>query len=182
MDCVGWTTISDSASEPIDVEDMKLYLRIASDDFTYQAQILSQIKAARKYIERVSSRAITTKTIEARYPSLSRTLRLPVTPAQSIVSIKYNVNGTQNTLDELWKHGAFPQVRAKYLVTYPYHTDPDSVLVQYLAGDTAGDEVAKAIIMAIVADLFEHPEANVELTLSQNRTIERAIDSYRTSA
>ena len=185
MDCVGWKIITDATTEPVSAAEMKVYLRIASTDTTYDTQLAAQIKAARKYLERVSKRAVLTQTIEARYSKLSREIVLPITPAQSITSVKYNVNGTENTLDvdsyELWTHGTFPQIRAKYLVTYPFYADPDSVLARYIAGNTVADEVAKAIVLAMVADLFEHPEANVELTLNQNRTIERAIDSYRTS-
>ena len=184
MDCVGWTVTDQATEAAVTLDEIKTSLRITPDDTTFDHQLESQINAATKYLERISARALMTQTIEARYCCLSQSMRLPVTPAQSIISISYNKAGETETIDndkyELWIQGAFPHVVAKYGTNYPI-VDKNTVLITYIAGLQIADDVGKAIITAIVADMFEHPELSSEINLTTNKTIERAINSYTTS-
>jgi hypothetical protein len=57
------------------------------------------------------------------------------------------------------------------------------VIVEITAGMTSTDAIFKrgcAIIKALVADMFEHPEASIEKSLSENKTIERLMAGFRT--
>jgi uncharacterized phiE125 gp8 family phage protein len=187
MDCLGWKVATEATSEPVSVADAKLHLRL--DETGYDETLLpALIKGARQYVERVTSRHLAQQVVEARYPYLDSPMRLPTTPARSIVSIVYQVSGVTTTLDsvavallyEIQDQSVFPSLVQVYGSSLPT-CDDDSVLVRYNSGPTTPDQVGCAIIRAIVADLFERPEASVEQNVSENKTIQRALDAYNTS-
>ncbi len=185
MDCIGFKIATAPTVEPVSVVEIKNYLRL--DESAYDAELLpSLITGARQYIERITGRHLASQVVEARYASFDDPLILPTTPVQSIVSISYKVAGVTATLDtaavaliyELWDQGVFPKLVQVYGSTLP-GADEDTVLVDYNSG-AATDKVGVAIVKALVADLFEHPEATVEVQATENKTIERAIEAYRT--
>lgn len=186
MDCTGFKIATGATVEPVSVSDMKLYLRL--DDAAYDTALLpALINGARQYVESVTGRHLAQQVVEARYAEFAEYLTLPTTPAQSIISISYRESGVTSTLDtaavaliyEIQDQGVFPALVELYGASLP-SCDENSVLVNYNSGTATPDQVGVAIVKALVADLFEHPEANVEVQAHANRTIERAIEAYRT--
>ena len=109
-------------------------------------------------------------------------------PAQSVTSIKYyDADGVLQTWDSsnyILDKSAVPSV----ITTAPDISYPDTqnrsqaVQIEYVAGygDT-GDDVPAAIrqaILMLASDIYEHPEANVELKLSENKTLGHLLAAY----
>lgn len=181
MDCIGYKVTTDAASEPVSAATMKTYLRLSGT--TYDTLLEGLITSCRQYLERTTGRIFLGQTISVRYAGFPDFFLLPVTPVQSITSVKYDVSGTEYTLAaanyELQDHALFPRIVPAYDVSWPA-ADENSVIIVVSAGATTADKLGIAIVQAMVADLFEHPESNVEIALTENRTIERMMNAYRT--
>jgi uncharacterized phiE125 gp8 family phage protein len=189
MDCVGYKITTEPITEPVTATEMRAYLRLA--DTSQDTLIDALVASARSTLEKTTGRIFCTSVYEvlfedfdddAEYPEL----RLPVTPAQSITSVYYDVSGVSTLLAgtqyKLRGYAMFPSIVPAYGVSWPI-ADADTVIVKVSAGvATTGvyDKIGCAIIKALVADLFENPEGNIEKSMSENRTIERMMQSWRT--
>ena len=69
--------LQDYATEPVTVEDLKLYLQIEGD--AYDAQLLAYIKAARGLVEQATNISLTDKDVTTK-ARLTGAFRLPLAP------------------------------------------------------------------------------------------------------
>lgn len=186
MDCIGFKVYTEPIVEPVTAADMKEYLRIPSTETGHDALLGGLISAARVNLERVTGRIFCSSTYDVQYRSFGDIeLKLPVTPIQSITSIVYKISNTAYTLAvnqyELRSYKTFPTIVPAYDVSWPA-VDDESVVVRVLAGAAASpyDKLGIALIKAIAADMYEHPEAQSEISLTENKAIERMINAYAT--
>lgn len=186
MDCIGFKIYTEPVIEPIVAADMKGYLPISSSETAHDVLLNALISAARVNLERVTGRIFCSSTYDVQYRSFGDIeLKLPITPVQSVTSIVYKISNTAYTLAanqyELRSYKTFPTIVPAYDVSWPA-VDEESVIVRILAGVAASpyDKLGIAIIKAIVTDLFMHPEAQIETTLTENRAVERMINAYMT--
>lgn len=189
MDCSGYKTATEPTVEPVTAAEMRAYLRL--DDTSQDTMIDALIASARSLLEKTSGRILCTTVVDvlfedfdddAEYPALI----LPITPVQSITSIYYDISGVStllaNSQYELRDYALFPSVVPAYRISWPT-ADEESVIVKVSAGlSVAGpyDKIGCAIIKAMAADLFEHPELTAEMALTENKSVERMMSAFRT--
>lgn len=189
MDCAGFKIFTEPSSEPVTAAEMRAYLRLS--DTSQDTMLDSLILSARAYLEQTTGRVFNSSVYTALYASFddgstSPRLSLPVTPAQSITTIYYDVSGVSTLLAstqyELLDYALFPAVVPAYGVTWPV-ADADSVVVKFSAGGASTSKEYKigcAVIKAIVADMYEHPEASLETSINDNKSVERLVAGLRT--
>lgn len=175
-------------SEPLQLDDVKTYLRLhegAAEDYI----LLGMIAAARAYVETVTRQQLVSATYTLTLDCFPAVIRPPRPPLLSVSSIAYlDTAGDLQTLsaalyqvDSLSRPGRIMPARSQ---AWP-STDGDSfnaVTVTYVAGYgnyAQVPEVFKAIILLLVADLYEHREAQSEVRLDDNKTVARLLQSAR---
>ena len=160
--------ITPPTSEPLSVADAKLHCRVdvVDDDLLISAWI----KAARRYIERVSNRALLTQTWELwRDAWPVGDIDLWRSPLQSVTYVKYyDDNDVESTLaasayivDTIEEPG---RIVLKTGQTWPSTTlrAANGVVVRFVAGWTVAGDVPEPIRQAmylLVANWNEHREA-----------------------
>ena len=184
---MGYKIYAEPSDEPVTAGDMKNYLRLSSDDAGQNALLEGLITAARMNLERVTGRIFCSATYDVQYSSFADgVLKLPITPIQSITSITYKSSNVSVTLAasqyELRDYAAMPSIVPKWEVSWP-DCDEGTVIVRVLAGvptTSNYDKMGIAIIKALAADMFEHPESQSEISLTENKSIERLFNAYHT--
>jgi uncharacterized phiE125 gp8 family phage protein len=140
---LGVTVISESTTEPIEVDEAGGNLRAPDDgDGTYvEASLISLlIKVARQICEESTELSLIEKTLEVSAYSFSQYLELPCGPVKTIVSVTYtDTNGTDVVLAadqyRLSTSSRMAVLRPAYGITWPCaRRDLDSVRVRYTAG------------------------------------------------
>jgi uncharacterized phiE125 gp8 family phage protein len=151
------TTLVAPSAEPLGLAEAKDYLRIAFDG--EDELVAGLISGARSRIEETARVALITRTLRVtldRWPARtveSRVLRLPVRPADGLISVKvFDAEGAPETVTGrftlspgrasrlIWTSGAFPWPRAR----------ANAIEVEYTAGfgETAED-VPEALSLAL---------------------------------
>lgn len=173
---------------PVRVEEAKLHLRLDTDE--HDAYLEQLIAAATDYVELWCGRALLTQTlVYTRTGFPSAPMRLPRPPVQEVLSVEYlGVDGVLTTLDpaiyQPFLNALPPSVTLARGQAWPQTIgDPEDVRITYLAGygDTP-EEVPAALRQAIcvlVADLYEHAEAQLERPVHANLTVQRLLWAYR---
>ena len=185
MDCIGFKIYMEPVLEPVTASDMKEYLRIPSTDTGHDALLGTLISAARIHVERVTGRIFCSSTYDIQYRFLDTELKIPVTPVQSVTSVVYKISNATYTLPanqyELRSYKTFPVIVPAWDVSWPA-VDEDSVIIRVLAGVAASpyDKIGMTLIKAIVADMYVHPESQSEISLTDNKQIERLFNSFVT--
>ena len=188
MNWTGYKIYTEPVDEPVTAADMKEYLRIASTETGHDALLSGLITAVRIHLERVTGRIFCSSTYDVQFTSfVDGVLGLPITPVQSITSIVYKSSNVSATLAasqyELRDYTLLPTIIPAWGISWP-DCDEGTIAVRVLAGvaDSPGvyDKLGAALIKAIVADLYEHPEQQSEISLIENKAIERLFNSYIT--
>jgi len=121
--------IAAPVAEPITVEDAQIHLRIPDEED--EDLIRSYITAARTFFEEHDDRKLCTQTwlmTLDRFPLWSRftysnEIEIPIRPVQLINSIKYNVEGVQQTLDpsayQVDSRSFLTRIRPVFNTTWP---------------------------------------------------------------
>lgn len=187
MDCLGYKLVTAPTVEPVSATEMRAYLRLA--DTSQDDMLDALIASARAQLEQTTGRIFGASVYDVLFEDFDEDaecpeLVFPVTPVSSVTSIYYDVSGVATLLAasqyELSDYALFPKVVPAYSVSWP-SADSDSVIVKVSAGTASDyDKIGCGLIKAIVADLFEHPESNIETALSENRSIERMMNVFRT--
>jgi len=185
MEAIGYIVTVQPASEPVSATEMKLYLRI--DGTTYDTMLAALITSARQLVERTTGRLFVTQDVGVKFAGYDWEdgLILPIAPVASVVSVTHTIGGDAATLSAddytLDRYRLWPRIIPAYGASWP-SADGGSVVVAVKAGEVTSTEgVGKLLIQAIVADMFEHPEANIELTLAENKTVARLLSAWRTT-
>jgi uncharacterized phiE125 gp8 family phage protein len=186
---------SGPAAEPVSSTECKTQARI--DSSTYDTLIGTLITAARQTVEKHIRRTCINTTYALYFDAFpdddTEPLELIYAPVSSITSVKYyNTSNTQTT----WSATEYlsdlvsvaPRITPAYGYSWPSTIErTNAVEVIYVAGYGASgsgyvpEPIRQAIIM-LVCDMFEHPEAQVEQTLAQNKTLGFLLSAYKLPA
>jgi uncharacterized phiE125 gp8 family phage protein len=151
------TTLVAPSAEPLGLAEAKDYLRIAFDG--EDELVAGLISGARSRIEETARVALITRTLRVtldRWPARTvetRVLRLPVRPADGLISVKvFDAEGVSETVTGrftlspgrasrlIWTSGAFPWPRAR----------ANAIEVEYTAGfGEAAEDVPEALSLAL---------------------------------
>lgn len=189
MDWTGIKVATAPALEPVTVSELKTYLRL--DGTTYDTMLTGYITACRDALEKHTGRTFITTALELYYdkfPANNDALILMRPPVQSVTSIVYvDEDGVSQTLSaSLYRTdlvSLYPRITPAHDEDWPDTQDiSNAVKITYSAGygATAASVPAplKECIKAMCADLFEHPESNVELTLQESRIYKFLLNAY----
>lgn len=185
MDCIGYKIYTDATVEPVTLSEMKAYIGLDVTASNDDDKLGGMISSARVHLERVTGRIFCTSIYDVQFKSFSDIeLKLPFTPIQSVSSITYKISGVSYTLAadqyQIVDYRLFPHIEPAYDVSWPA-CDEYSVIVRLTAGKTSTyDKIGVALIKAIVADLFEHRESQSEISLTENKGINRLYNSFIT--
>lgn len=156
--------VSAVEDEPVTLCDARSHLRIEAFGYPLahpdDAYITALISVAREWCEQYIRRALSEQTISVVLDEFSNTIALPVTPVQSVTSIKYlNESGVEQTLA--------PTVY--YVDTYsgaiklnPNQAWPtvfnreDVITIEYEAGYTVIPFPIRAAMLLIIGSLYEN--------------------------
>ena len=163
-----------AGEEPLTVQEAKDFLRVEG---TADDNVLDTlITAARLHAENILSRSLVTKTYEARADYMHDGFILPRPNLISVTSIKYNdTDGVQQTLaaDQYVAdiYSAPARIVPAYGVYWPRaRLEPNSVIIEYIAGYGSAEDVPQNIKQAMllhIGHMFENREATVEATVSE---------------
>ena len=185
MDCTGFKIYTEPTVEPVTVSEMKSYLGLDASSSDDDDKLGGMISSARVHLERVTGRIFCTSVYDVQFKSFSDIeLKLPFTPVQSVSSIIYKLSGVSVTLAadqyQLSDYKLFPHIEPAYGVSWP-SCDEYSVIARITAGKTSAyDKIGLALIKAVAADLFEHRESQNEISLTENKAINRLYNSFIT--
>jgi uncharacterized phiE125 gp8 family phage protein len=157
-------------TEPVSLAEAKLHLRVTTD--TDNTLITSLISAARIHCENITNRALASATFELVMDTFPEKIVLPMSPVESITSIKYtDSDGIETTLaaTEYILYTSEPAVVIPdYDVSWPSFTEYPlgAVKVRYVAGYRAAStdaslhipEAIKQAILLIISTLYENRE------------------------
>jgi uncharacterized phiE125 gp8 family phage protein len=163
---------TESAIEPINLEESKLQLRVDFDDD--DALITRMIKAAREYCEGWTGRSFVEKTLEHYLYSfpLENFIRLPHQPVTAISSVAYkDSDGVDHSMSEgtdylddiegghvvLPYSGSWPSV-----MLYPVNP----IKINYAVGSTVPETVKQAIHL-LIGHWYENREAVMVGTITK---------------
>ena len=178
--------ISDSTQEPLALADAKAQCRVDID--TDDELLMSLIKAARVYCEKISWRTYMPQTWEAwltAWPS-GNCIALPMPPLASVTWIKYydtadvetTLPTSVYTVDTIAEPGA---VRLKYGQTWPTSTllrEYNAIGIRFVCGYAIDEDVPENLKQAmklLIGHWYENREAVLVGTISKK--IEFAVQS-----
>lgn len=181
-------TTTHTGAEPLTMQQVKDHLRVTWEE--EDALIYALMVAAREYVEKTTAQAVIPQEVEAYYPALpysAGSLSLPLSNAVAITSVKY-LDGAevQQTLDASEYYLTVGQPSKVYFSNgVPGGTErPDSVEIIYTAGFGPAPyksfpQALRAAILIMVADLYEHREAQGTQKFEQNMTVDRLLNQNR---
>lgn len=190
MDWTGIRITSGPAVEPVTVAELKTFARIDASE--YDSMLSGYITACREALEKHTGRTFISTTREVYldyFPSSNGAIELPFPPVQSVSSIHYNQESDgvltllASTLYQVDIYSLYPRIIPAYDEDWPETRDMlNAVKVIYIAGygaaATSVPAPIKECIKSLALDLFEHPEASVELTLNENRQYKFLLNAY----
>ena len=187
MDWTGISLKTAPAVEPVTAQEMREFLSlVGTEDDTLLAGLIS---AARTALEKYTGRTFITTVYQVYYDGFSF---LPITlarpPVQSVSSITYvDVDGVTQTLSSslyiVDVASLFGRISPAYDEVWPITREQNNAVcieIKTGYGDAAASVPAsiKVAIKMIVADVYEHREANVELALSENKSLKFLLSPY----
>ena len=183
--------------EPVSLESLKLHLRIELDVTDEDEYLEGLIVSAREEVEHITRRAIMTQTWDyylEDWPNRNHIV-LPFGNLQSVPLTQYieytDSDGDSTTLtpttEYLWETNGegFGRIVLPYAGTWPsgslYPSNP--ITIRFVCGWTTAALVPfqiKAAIKMICAELYEgRGEAQLGMTVHENKTYERLLASYK---
>lgn len=187
MDWTGIKIKTASAVEPVTVQEMREYLSLGgTEDDTL---LTGLITAARAALEKMTGRTFITTTYQLYYDGFFlSSVKLARPPVQSVSSITYvDDDGVTQTLpSSLYTvdiSSLYGRISPAYGEIWPTTRAQDNaVCIEFKAGygDAAASvpEPLKIAIKMLAADVYEHREANIEIALSKNRSLDFLLAGY----
>ena len=186
MSWTGFEITSEPSEEPVTAAEVKTELRLTTS--AHDTMIDNKIVASRMALEGELQRQFVTATFKAYWSCFNNRMELPYGPVQSITSIKYidGAGDTQtlaNTVYRLDSKSIAPWVGLEYNQSWPTARDvSNTITIEYIAGYGAATAVPmpiKLAIIALAADLYEHPEYSPEIALHNNTAVQKYIDRLK---
>jgi len=163
------TVLTTSITEPVTKEEVKVFLGYPSTETSQDSLITGMITAAREFVEAYTGLSVVSKSYKVQFDkedALDGWYELPVSPVLASPAITANVSGTTTT---------FTQKGLSTVSIYPDNVIGtigvgSSVLnyyfeVTFTAGAT--NTTANLCIMRIVAQVFNHREDGINISLSR---------------
>lgn len=177
--------------EPVTADEVKEQLRLDGTDQDTMIGLL--IVAAREGVEKYLGRALITQTWQIFFDCFPNLIELPKSPFQSVTHIKYyDGDGDQQTLSTDTYQTDLISIPGRITVAFGESWPTtrsgkmNAVEVQYIAGygDAASNvpQPIKQLITAIAVDLYEHPEMNIELRITNNPAYNFLAVNYKIPA
>ncbi len=169
---VGETTLDESGggTYPVSLADMKLHLKVESDETKDDTLITTLISAATTYCQEFQHRSYVTQTRILYFDEFPLMFSVPYPPLISVTSIQYvDTDGDTQTLDSgeyRVDTGNQPgRITEAYNSTWPAtRAVTNAVILTYSAGYGAASDVpdtVKAAIKLLVAHWYENREAAI---------------------
>jgi len=155
--------LTDSASEPVSLSEVKTHLRIDTTD--YDNILTPLIKTARNLAESYTGRDFINKTWELYLDCFKNGLEIEKTKLQSITSIQYLLNNTLTTFDSskyyLTKSSNYSQIFLKENESFPsFDNIKQAIKITFISGygATSSDipQGLKNALLNHIAYLFEN--------------------------
>lgn len=173
--------ITQPATEPITLAEVKTQLGIKTADTLSDATITRRIKEARLFAEKYCQRAIITQTQEVRqdcFPASSGAIKLPYPNLLSIVSIKYiDTDGVEQTWPSsnyaIDNYKLIGSVAPVYGVSWPStRGESNAVRIQYTCGygpaaSDVPDLLREAILLLVGHWMNFQPQAESGVVVSR---------------
>lgn len=173
--------------EPVTLQEAKEHLRLDTD--AHDAMLQVQIQAAREQVEMFTRRQLVTATWQLTLPAFPPLVTFPYPPLHEVVTVQYlDPAGLLQTLPEtsytvrtdVEPGQMFPAPGASWPAT---QSSAQAVQIAFAAGYGAtGAAVparARQAILLLVGDFYEHAEAQMGGTLTDNRTVGRLLWGFR---
>ena len=188
--------VTPATQEPLTLENAKLHARIDTDDD--DKLCVELIKAARRWVETQTHRALVTSTwdysVDWSWPLTQaglQKIRLPINPVQSITSITYQDGSSPNPTLAASDYAAVLGDFDSYIVA-AYNVEwgttlcvPEAATVRFVAGQAVGS-LDPALLMAVTmlfTHLYERRDAATEKALSAiPYGVEALVSPYRPAA
>ncbi len=182
------TIVTDSATEPVTLDEAKDYLRVDSSDEDTLIQAL--IKTAREWVEAYTGLALITQTWDAFWDGWCDPFIVPYSPLVSVTTLKYtDGNGTQqtlaNTVYSVDTDATPGKVWLAYNQTWPTAREiPNTIEMRFLAGYglTPADvpHAIRTAIKIIVDDRWQHRESEIiGASVEQLPVVHNLLCNYR---
>jgi len=156
--------------EPVSLTEAKAHLRVTNTDS--DTLITSLIKVARQHCEAITNRALASATYELIMDTFPDKIVLPMSPVESVTSIKYTDSDSIETTLAATEYILYTSEPAiiipGYDVSWPSFTEypAGAVKVRYLAGYRAAStdaslhipEAIKQAILLLIAHFYENRE------------------------
>lgn len=158
--------ITAPATLPVTIDEVASHIRVSDDpDETYY--LTSLIDSAAAYIDGVYGMGfcMMPQTLELMIDQFTNTIKIPVYPVSSVVSIKYiDTEGTEQTLEEskytLNSYGNMPTVAPSYNEQWPSTRNiSGAVKIQFIAGFSALPQDLKHAVLLLVGHWYDNREA-----------------------
>lgn len=186
---MGWTGITLKTApsvEPVTAAQMREYLRLS--DTSQDTLLESLITAARCAVEGDTGRTLITTSHYVYFDAFEEVMELARPPVQSITAIKYyDESNVQRTLASteyvLDAATLFGRLYPAYENAWPGTASRKNAVEVDLKcgyGDNPTDvpEALRVAVKMLAADLYEHPEANSESSLSENNVYKYLLAKY----
>ena len=190
----GSTLITAPVAEPLSLYEVKQHVQLPQEYVAHDGYLSALITAAREYCEQQTGRACITQTWDYTFDTwpltairdvyLDGTIYLPLSPIQSVTSVKYyDQSGVQQT----WSSANYTvstskepcEIRRNYQTSWPIaRYQPDAITIRFVAGygDT-GSSVPRALrqaMLLLVGHWFDQRNAATE---KQLLTVPHAADA-----
>jgi uncharacterized phiE125 gp8 family phage protein len=168
------------AVEPVTLQEAKDHLRLDTD--AHDPLVQMQIQAAREHVEMFTRRQLVVATYLLTLPAFAAVIPLPLPPLHAVMQVQYrDPQGVLTVLDpSAYTVDTSSEPGRLYVTTIPpTATALDAVQITFEAGyGPTGSDVPgrlRAAILLLMADLYEHAEAQAEVRLQDNTTAWRLL-------
>jgi len=181
-----WKVSTAVVNEPVSLAEVKLHLRLASDD-TEDSLLESMITAAREAAEQYTGRALATQTIALYlddWPA-GDYIELRKPPVQSVTSVKYkNSAGTETTMTVTTDYivdtdSQTPRIVLPYGEDWPSFTayPVNPITITYVAGYTTVPRAIAQAILLLVGYMYNNRD-DVQGDIL-NPTVKNLLSPYK---
>jgi uncharacterized phiE125 gp8 family phage protein len=188
---LGLTLVAPPTSEPLQLSDVKSYLRVDFDDD--DALIAALITAAREYVESYTCRALMTQTYRMTldaFPDDNGPIYIPAPPLQQVTSVTYvDVNGVTQTMTKDVNFFLDSDSEPARICIMPGTTWPTTkvranvVTINFVAGYQDAGQVPNSIVLAmrlLVSHWYENRDIMVDGRLSETPfAVNALLDPFR---
>ena len=156
----GLETVTAPTGNPIQLNELKDYLRIDTTDDDVQLRAL--IEAATAELERATRRQLVTATYKVYYTTWQSIFYVPKPPLQSVTHFKYyDGDSVQQTLaDTVYAVDTYHEpgrIRLKYDQSWPssYRGHMDDIEIQFVCGYTTVPAEVKLALFKIIHQAYD---------------------------